>query len=177
MTTNLDAIAEILTQENIAYELDREKSRIYLAAELGKIGRKAIVIRVIGNGDILEIEAPGLFQVNEKVFKGIFMQKLLELQGNMSLLKFYHYTLKNGEQWIGVFLEFPLFDNPLTSEQLFSCLSHLTAKLKEFIPRLQHILATGNEPPQKSELEQLLDDMSPEAVEKLARLLENRKQS
>ena len=177
MNMENDAIANFFDQESLPYKLDREKSVIYLSANLEAIGYKIISLRFIGSGDILEISLPELFQVDNKVFKGILMQKLLELQKDIILLKFYLYTLDNGQQWIGVYLEIPLFEISISQEQLYAYLNFLINKIKNLIPRLQHILATGKEPQKKSKVEELLDEMSPEAIEQLTKLLEKRKKS
>lgn len=146
MTTTIKEIASLLEQENINYMFNREKSFLFLGIALEDIKEQGIVIKILENGSILQFFAPLLFQISGRVHKGLVMQKILELQFKTPLLKFICSTVDTNKQYIEARIDFPLYDDPLRREDLFSCLNFIGAKLTEQLPRLQHILDFGCEP-------------------------------
>lgn len=152
MTMTLKAIADILDRWNIGYYADPTETYLRLETKSQHIEDLPVYLRAVQNGQIISINAPALFNVNEKVFKDIFLGKLLELHNSISLINFYLNTYQNGEEWVGASIEMPLFERQLAHMNLFYCMAHLTYHLKVIIPRFQHILDTGREP------KKLLDD-------------------
>ena len=146
MTTTIKAIANLLEQKNINYMFNREKSFLFLGIALENIKEQGIVIKVIENGNILQFSAPLLFQIGDRVHRGLVMQKILEMQFKTPLLKFICSTVDTNKQYIEARMDFPLYDDPLRSEDLFSCMNFMGAKLTEQLPRLKHILDFGCEP-------------------------------
>lgn len=145
MTTTIKGIANLLEQENINYMFNREKSFLFLGIALEDIKEQGIVIKVIENGNILQFSAPLLFQISDRVHKGLVLQKILELQLKTPLLKFVCSTVDTNKQYIEARMDFPLYDDPLRKKDLFSCMNFMGAKLTEQLPRLQHILDFGCE--------------------------------
>lgn len=146
MTTTLRAIANILDRWDIGYHVDPTETYLRLETKSQNIEDRPVYLRATQNGQVLNINAPGIFKLNEKVFKAVFLEKLLELQDSIYLINFHLNTYQNGEEWVGASIDMPLFDRKVTYQNLFSCMVHLSNHLKEIIPRLQHILATGCEP-------------------------------
>lgn len=152
MTTTIEAIAKILEQEDIGYMFNHEKNFLFVAIALDTIKDQGIVIKVVKDGRIVQITAPLLLQIDNNVHKGIVMQKMLEFQFKTPILKFTCTTLKNNKQYIEARIDFPIYYNTFTEEHLFFCFNFLRAKLIEQLPRLQHLLDKGCEPPKKNSL-------------------------
>ncbi|MEL6929489.1 MAG: hypothetical protein AAFO95_12740 [Cyanobacteria bacterium J06600_6] len=146
MTTNIKAIASILDRENVNYMLSRDNSFLFLAIELGDLKDQGIVIKTLNSGKIVQFNAPLLFQISGSVHKGLVMQRILESQFRTPMLKFVCSTVKANKQYIEARVDFPLYESPLRSEDLFSCISFMGAKLTEELPKLQNILDFGCEP-------------------------------
>ena len=110
------------------------------------IKEQGIIIRTLENGKIVRITAPLLFQISDRVHKGLVMKKILEFQFKTPLFKFICSTVDTNKHYIEAKIDFPLYDDSLRSEDLFFCLNFIRAKLIEQLPHLQHILDFGCEP-------------------------------
>lgn len=145
MATTTKAVADILDRWDIGYYADSQENFLHLGVKSPNVGTRIILLGAIQNGLVVNINAPMIFKLNNKVFKAVFLEKLLELQNSLVLTNFYLNTHSNGEEWVGASIDLPLFEGELTYQSLFSCMTHLTNHLKEIVPRFRHILATGNE--------------------------------
>ena len=150
----LDAIADLFDRNDVGYNFTPKKNSLIIYASLKNTEDRPIGLRIIHNGEILEINAAALFQLNDKVFKNLLMENILKIQDSTPLLKFYHHTLKNKDEWIGAAIDFPLLDRQLSNNSLIECICFLIGSLDENIFRLQHILDTGYNPTSEYPLEQ-----------------------
>lgn len=149
----IDAIAELLDRNNVGYNFTSEKNALVIYAKLENAEDRPIGLRIIQNGEILEINAFALFKLNGKVFKNLLMENILKIQDSTPLLKFYLHTVENKDEWIGAAIDFPLPNRKLLNNSALECIEFLINSLDKNIPRLQHILDTGCEPTQKFTVE------------------------
>lgn len=145
----LDAIADLLDRNDIGYNFTPTENSLIIYARLENAEDRPIGMRIVHNGKILEINAAALFKVNGKVFKNLLMENILKIQDTTPLIKFYLHTIKGEEEWIGAAIDYPLFNREALSYGAIKCICFLINTLDENIVCLQHILATGCEPPQK----------------------------
>lgn len=145
----LDAIADLLDRNDIAYNFTPTKNSLIIYARLENAEDRPIGIRIVHNGEILEINAAALFKVDVKVFKNLLMENILKIQDTTPLIKFYLHTIRDEEKWIGSTIDFPLFNREALSYSAIECICFLINTLDDNIVCLQHILATGYEPTQE----------------------------
>ena len=154
MSTNLKSIATILKKIGVGFQLDAARSCLYLLAK-GK-----------------NLDPSQLFEIKGQIFKGVFLQTLLTLQYEQPLIKFWYIPQ---QELVSATVELSLIDTPLTETNLMTCVNNLIFYVDETIPRLQKVLATGNDPGNTSVLEKVIAQMSPEAILEIEKLIAQRK--
>jgi hypothetical protein len=129
----------------------------------------AIVIHPSENGEYLQLQAPQLYHIKEHHYKGIIFQTIASIQYQYKLLRL-EYDIRDGE--IRTAIELPLEDAALTQRQFDRCLDsliYLTAHIVQ--PRLNAILATGEDPGTVALAQQLLQQLPPQLVRDIQQLL------
>ena len=173
MSTNLKSIATILKKIGVGFQLDAARSCLYLLAKGKNLDPSQFcIIRVQPRGELLEIILPKLFEIKGQIFKGVFLQTLLTLQYEQPLIKFWYIPQ---QELVSATVELSLIDTPLTETNLMTCVNNLIFYVDETIPRLQKVLATGNDPGNTSVLEKVIAQMSPEAILEIEKLIAQRK--
>lgn len=166
MATTLNAIAPHLDSRNWKYAVDSSKSRIVTGVKAKNVENFFIVIQLLRDGKSVQIYVPQLLNIKDHVYKGVAFQSLLNLMWECNSLRF-EYDSKDGE--VRATIDLLLEDAPLTLQQFNSALSFLVDAVDSLMmPRMQTILATGNDPGRRVLAKTMLDGMSPEMI----RLLE-----
>ena len=125
-----------------------------------------VVIELLEERNFLYIYSPQLLNIKDSVFKGVAFQTMLALSYEMKMLRF-EYDPNDGE--VRASIELPIEDGNLTLKQFQCCLMGLVYMIDELaMPRLKAVLATGEDPGAKGQVEevaQLLADSNSEMLE------------
>jgi hypothetical protein len=177
MAISIQTIAACLNSFEWRYTQDVEKSVIHTGIKAENVENFQIMIQVAEEGEFLQIWVPQLLQVKDHVFKGVLFQTLLHISYQTKLLRF-EYDPSDGE--VRVSIEIPIEDGNFTERQLWRCLQALAFVDRQVMPRLQAVLAYGEDPGKEDDLSSmaqgLLDQLPPEMVDTLARVLAERQQ-
>jgi hypothetical protein len=131
-----------------------------------------LVIRVSENGEYLQLQAPQLYEIKEHHYKGIIFQSIASIQYQYKLLRL-EYDIRDGE--IRAAIELPLEDTELSQRQFDRCLDSLIYLTTQIVqPRLNAILASGEDPGTVALAQQLLEQLPPQIVRDLQQLLSDR---
>lgn len=169
----IDNIAKILYSAQIPYHYDQQQGFLGLMFTLKNGEQIPFSVQIREGGKWLDVSALNFLCVKESVFKGVVFQSLLTIQWDTSIVR-YFYNPHTGN--IGASVDIPLIDITLTYNNFLHYLTILLNSLDETIPRLRTILATGNDPGRKSQLEQVIQEMPEDTLEQIAKLIELRQQ-
>lgn len=148
MATTLQAIAQFLNRRNWRYEVHAAESCIITGVQVEHVEQFLIVLRLSENGEFLQLQAPRILQVPDHVYKGVLLQTMAHIQYQVKMLRL-EYDPTDGE--VQASIELPLEDAPLTERQFNRCLEALVQLVdQDVMPRLQAVLATGEDPGQRS---------------------------
>jgi hypothetical protein len=177
MAATLDQIALYLDNRGWKYRLDREEYRIYTGVQGDNVDNLLIVIELEEDGEFFAIYAPQVIGgVREHPYKPLILQTMLSISWETKMLQ-WEYDPVDGE--IRAIIEFPLEDSTLTERQFNRCLTALIQIVDEMaIPRLQHVMETGNDPGDTDTGERLLlalQEEAPGLLTMLERAMEARK--
>jgi hypothetical protein len=143
MATNLNTIAKQLEHRQWQYEIDHQSQTVITGVRTNCIAKFLIFIRLKESGDYVQFLAPQLCHLKGNVFKGIAYQTLLHISYSEPLIRFAT-DPQDGEVCASV--ELPLEDANLTQRQFDRCLDELIHLVDmETMPRLNQVLATGND--------------------------------
>jgi hypothetical protein len=177
MGANLKQIANYLDKLGWEYRLDQEEDRIITGVEADNIEDFLIVVQLDEGGKFFRLFAPHVLPgVQDHPHKGAILQTMLAISWETKMLQ-WEYDPSDGE--IRAIIEFPLEDSILTERQFHRCLSGLIQIVDNVaIPRLQEVMATGNDPGNIELGERILLSIQEEApglLEILAKAMEARK--
>jgi hypothetical protein len=171
MATTLDTIATYLDRRGWRYRLEADQSRIITGVTGENIESLTIFIRLREDGEYLDLCIPNLLSVKDHVYKGVLFQTLLHLSWELKLLR-WEYDPSDGEVRASVLIA--LEDNSLTERQFNRLLESLIDLVdRQSMPRIQSVLATGNDPGRQSvetQLAGLLANFAAESGLDLAQL-------
>lgn len=177
MSIELTIIAQYLNQLEIKHEVKSSKTRILTGFKTDNVGNLPIIIQLSEEGEFLHLYTPQLLNVKDSVFKGVAFQTMLALSYEMKMLRF-EYDPNDGE--VRASIELPIEDSTLTLKQFQRCLMGLVHLVDDIaMPRLKAVLATGEDPGAKGQVEevaQLLTDSNSEMLELLEQAIALRKQ-
>lgn len=157
MATTLQAIAQFLNRRNWHYEVNAAESCITTGVRANHVERFLIVLRLSEAGQFLQFQAPRILQVPDHVYKGVLLQTMAHIEYQVKMLRL-EYDPTDGE--VQASIELPLEDAPLTERQFNRCLEALIQLVdQEVVPRLQAVLATGEDPGHKELTERLTEAM------------------
>ncbi|MEL6931233.1 MAG: YbjN domain-containing protein [Cyanobacteria bacterium J06600_6] len=172
MATTIDEIAQHLDNRDWTYTIDEAKSRVIAGVKGDNVEKFAIVIQLLRDGKSLQLYTPELLKVKNHVYKGVLFQSLLSLMWDCNSVRF-EYDPRDGE--LRATIDLLLEDAPLTVQQFSSALSLLVEAVDSLMmPRMQSILATGNDPGCKVLANKILDGMSPEMIRLLEEAIRDR---
>ena len=172
MATTLNAIAQYLDNRKWKYKVDEAKSRIITGVKADNVENFAIVFQLLHEGKSLQIYVPQLLEVKNSVYKGVLFQSILSFLWDYPLVRF-EYDRLDGE--IRATVDLLLEDAPLTDRQCDRALSVLIELVDtNLMPRMQAILATGNDPGRKVLAKKILDRMPDEMVDLLSEAIRDR---
>ena len=175
MATNLTAIAQCLNNRNWKYMLDEERSRIVTGVKGKNVEQFVIVIQLLRDGKSVQIYTPQLLSIKNHVYKGVLFQSLLNVMWECNSVRF-EYDSRDGE--VRATIDLLLEDAQLTMKQFDRALSLLIEAVDSLVmPRMQAILATGNDPGRRVLAKRMLDGMSPEMVRLLEAEIRDRTKS
>lgn len=175
MATTLNAIAQYLDDRNWKYTVDEAKSSIITGVKAENVEQFAIVIQLLREGQAVQIYVPQLLKVKDSVYKGVLFQSLLSFLWDYYLVRF-EYDPTDGE--VRASVDFLLEDAPLTERQCDRALSVLIQLIDtHLMPRMQTILATGNDPGCKVLAKKILAQMPEDMVDLLAEAIRDRTKS
>ncbi|MGH1392572.1 MAG: hypothetical protein ACRAVC_00865 [Trichormus sp.] len=177
MGANLKQIANYLDKLGWEYRLDQEEDRIITGVEADNLEDFLIVVQLDEEGKFFRLFAPHVLPgVQDHPHKGEILQTMLAISWETKMLQ-WEYDPSDGE--IRAIIEFPLEDSILTERQFHRCLSGLIQIVDNVaIPRLQEVMATGNDPGNIELGERILLSIQEEApglLEILAKAMEARK--
>lgn len=153
MATTLSTLAHFLDRRNWRYQIDPGNERILTGVQAANVAQFLIVLQLSENGEFLQFQAPQMMQVADHVYKGVLLQTMAHIEYQVKLLRL-EYDPADGE--VRASISLPLEDAPLTERQFNRCLEALVQLVdQEAIPRLQTVLATGEDPGQRRQIEQL----------------------
>lgn len=169
----VQAICQIFSAKGIPYRYYEQTQEVGLVITLKDSSQFPVFIQERNQGAWLDICVPKLLQVQDSVFKGVIFQTLLTHTYETAMVRYY-YNPKDGS--INASVDLPLLDMNLSERSLMFCLNLLVESLNDIMPRLRSVLATGCDPGRKSEIEQFIEQMSPEALAQMAQLIAMRQQ-
>ncbi|MBD2776616.1 hypothetical protein [Iningainema tapete] len=177
MAANLHHIARYLDNLGWDYRLDEEEDRIITGVESENLEDFLIVVQLDEEGKFFRLFAPQVLAgVQEHPHKAAILQTMLAISWETKMLQ-WEYDPSDGE--IRAIIEFPLEDSILTEKQFNRCLSGLIQLVDNVaIPRLQHVMETGQDPGNLELGERLLlsiQEQSPGLLELLEKAMEARK--
>jgi hypothetical protein len=172
MATTLDTIAQYLDNRNWKYVAEEAKSRIVTGVKGENVEEFVIVIQLLRDGESVQIYVPQLLNVQDSVFKGVLFQSMLSFLWDYYLVRF-EYDPRDGE--VRASIDLLLEDSTLTERQCDRALSVLVEVVDtHLMPRMQAILATGNDPGRKQLAEKMLAQMPEDMVGLLAEAIRDR---
>jgi hypothetical protein len=177
MAATLEQIAGYLDKKGWKYRREEDECRIITGVYAENIEQFLIVIQLDEEGEFFEIYAPRVLTgVKTHPYKDAILQTMLCISWETKMLQ-WEYDPSDGE--IRAIIEFPLEDAKLTERQFNRCLYSLVQLVDELaLPRLQSVMATGEDPGDVNEGERLLLQMeteSPGLLTMLERAMEARK--
>jgi hypothetical protein len=173
MGTTLSTISRYLDQRKWRYQISREHQCIITGVKAKHIERFSIVIRVSENGGYVQFQAPTLLTLRDHVYKGVVFQTLCHIAYQYKLLRL-EYDPADGE--IRASIEVPLEDAVLTKRQFDRCLDGLVQLVDDVaLPRIQAVLATGQDPGQRAAAQQFLEQLPPGMVSLLEDMIDQRR--
>ncbi|MEO0376036.1 MAG: hypothetical protein AAF329_15735 [Cyanobacteria bacterium P01_A01_bin.17] len=169
MGATLQQIAGYLESRGLDYQVQSDKFRIltYIAGE--NKDSLLIVVQLDEEGGFFKLFMPEVITgVQDHPHKAQILQTMLVISWETKMLQ-WEYDPMYGE--IRAIIEFPLEDATLTERQFDRCFNGLVEMVDVWaIPRLQEVLATGNDPGDMALGERLLLTMEEEAPGLLALL-------
>lgn len=157
MATTLQTLAHFLDRRDWRYQIDATNNRILTGVRATQGTHFLIVLQLSEEGEFLQFQAPRLLQVPDHLYKGVFLQTMAHIEYQVKMLRL-EYDPNDGE--VQASIELPLEDSPLTERQFNRCLEGLVQLVdREAMPRLQAVLATGEDPGQKPLAERLIEAM------------------
>jgi hypothetical protein len=177
MAATLEQIATYLNKKGWKYRKDEDANRILTGVYAENLEEFLIVIELDEDGEFFEIFAPRVLTgVKDHPHKAAILQTMLCISWETKMLQ-WEYDPSDGE--IRAIIEFPLEDAILTERQFNRCLHSLVELVDELaLPRLQAVMATGEDPGDVQEGERLLlalQEQSPGLLSVLERAMEARK--
>lgn len=177
MAATLEQIAHYLDERGWQYKVDEENSRIITGVAAENVENFLIVIQLDEEGEFFKLFAPQvLSDIQEHPHKDAILQAMLCISWETKMLQ-WEYDPTDGE--IRAIIEFPLEDSLLTERQFNRCLSGLIQIVDDVaMPRLQHVMETGQDPGDEDMGERLLLTLQEEApglLDVLERAMEARK--
>lgn len=174
MATTLQEIARYLDNRQWRYQLEPEQNRILTGVKGNNIENLLIIIQLSEGGEFLHLYTPQLLKIKDNVFKGLAFQTLLNISWGVKMLRF-EYDTVDGE--VRASIEFPLEDSSLTEKQFNRCLSGLIdLSDRVTMPRLNKVLASGEDPGSQQLHQSLLDAMPEELLDLMEQMLALRRQ-
>lgn len=162
MTTSLNILTKYLNNRSLQYYVNHQEEEINLYYRGENLKQVLIIIRLLENGEYLQMVIPRIANVQDHVFKGVLFRTLLHLQHQFKLLRL-EYDPNSGDVHSSV--EIPIEDGELTEEQfnrMFDVLVCITDE--QVMPRLKAVLATGDDPGKTDFQRQLLAMIPPEIL-------------
>jgi hypothetical protein len=177
MAATLEQIAGYLDQKGWKYRVDAETGRIITGVYAESIEQLLIIIQLDEEGEFFEVYAPRVLTgIKDHPHKNEILQTMLCISWETKMLQ-WEYDPADGE--IRAIIEFPLEDAELTERQFNRCLFSLVQLVDELaMPRLQAVMATGEDPGDINEGERLLlqlETESPGLLSMLEKAMEARK--
>ncbi|AFY99120.1 hypothetical protein [Calothrix sp. PCC 6303] len=144
MATNVDEIAKFLDNLGWEYQVEKEDERIVTGVEAENIEDFLIVVQLDEDGRFFRLFAPQVLAgVDEHPHKAAILQTMLAISWETKMLQ-WEYDPSDGE--IRAIIEFPLEDSVLTEKQFNRCLTGLIQLVDGVaMPRLQHVMETGED--------------------------------
>lgn len=159
MATTLNTLAHYLDQRQWRYQVDAAASRIVTGVQSTHLENFLIVLQLSEGGAFFQLQAPQILMVPDHVFKGVMLQTMAHIQYQVKMLRL-EYDPMDGE--VRASIELPLEDAVLTERQFNRCLDELVYWVdNEVMPRLQSVLATGEDPRQAAIIAQMAETMPP----------------
>lgn len=177
MGANLKQIANYLDNLGWEYRFDEQEDRIITGVEADHLEDFLIVVQLDEDGKFFRVFAPQVLPgVKEHPHKASILQTMLAISWETKMLQ-WEYDPSDGE--IRAIIEFPLEDSILTERQFHRCLSGLIQVVDSIaLPRLQHVMVTGEDPGNVELGERLLLSIQEEApglLDLLEKAMEARK--
>jgi hypothetical protein len=155
MATNLNTIAQGLANRQWQYEIDQQSQTVITGVRTSSIDKFLIFIRLKENGEYVQFLAPQLCHLKENLFKGVAYQALLHISYTEPLIRF---ATDPHDGKVCASVELPLEDANLTQRQFDRCLDELIHLVDlETMPRLNHVLATGEDLGKANPIDYLYD--------------------
>jgi Putative bacterial sensory transduction regulator len=156
MATSIQQIAGYLDQRGWRYDYDADQSHVITGVQAENVEQFLIVIRVGEDGEYVEFVALQLLKVKDHVFKGVVFQTLLAIAWEVKLLR-WQYDPSDGE--VRASIAVAVEDGSFTRRQFDRCLEAMIQLVDQVaMPRLLAVLATGDDPGQRS-MEQSLAEL------------------
>lgn len=153
MATTLSTLARFLDRRNWRYQIDPANNRIITGVQATQVAQLGLVLQLSENGEFLQLQAPQILQVPHHLYKGLLLQTMAHIEYQVKMLRL-EYDPTDGE--VRASIELPLEDAVLTERQFNRCLEGLVQLVdREALPRLQTVLATGEDPGRKHLAERL----------------------
>jgi len=163
MAVSLQQITQYLDNRGWKYRVDAAAMQIVTGVEAENVDRFLIIIALKEGGEYIELAAPQLLKVKDHVYKGVLFQTMLSIAWEVKLLR-WEYDPSDGE--VRASIAVALEDATLTERQFNRMLGALIELVDVVaMPRLQAVLATGEDPGQKGREQRLaeaLREMLPE---------------
>jgi hypothetical protein len=177
MAATLSQLTGYLDKKGWKYRVEAAESRIITGVYAENLEQFLIVIQLDEEGEFFEIYAPRVLSgVKNHPHKSAILQTMLCISWETKMLQ-WEYDPSDGE--IRAIIEFPLEDAEMTERQFNRCLYSLVQLVDELaLPRLQTVMATGEDPGDLEEGERLLLTLQEEApglLQMLEKAMEARK--
>lgn len=157
MATTLSTLARFLDRRNWRYQVDPANTRILTGVQATHVAQFLIVLQLSENGEFLQFQAPQLLQVTDHFYKGVLLQTMAHIQYQVKMLRLEYDPM---DREVRASIELPVEDAPLTERQFNRCLESLVQLVdQEAMPRLQAVLATGDDPGQTPTSVRLVEAM------------------
>lgn len=162
MAASLQQIAHYLDERGWQYKIDKENNRIITGVMAENVDNFLIVIQLDEDGEFFKLFAPQVLSgIQNHPYKDAILQTMLCISWETKMLQ-WEYDPTDGE--IRAIIEFPLEDSPLTERQFNRCLNGLIQIVDEVaMPRLKHVMETGEDPGDEDIGERLLLTLQEEA--------------
>lgn len=164
-------ITQYLYDNKIPYQEDSNTGTLLLSFGT-KDGIFPMDISSHEQGRWIDIYVSKLLKVNESPYKGVIFQTLFVFQNENPLIRFM-YNPKSG--YINASIDITLVDMTITEKALLASIDLMVYAINRIMPRLKSILATGEDPGEKSFLASVIDYIPEETLEEIAQLINQRK--